>query len=141
MNLIDTTKQLVGMRKKWLDESELALKKLEQLPLELKELEGTSADVTSDKLYLGFPFQVGIIDVLKAVGVYDLTYSASDYSDSWTLTGEYDLPDGMEVKISVSNAVTPAHCRIEKYEEMQQVTRFRAICEEDGKQIHTTTKV
>lgn len=131
----------VRIREQWLMEAKQALRLIEQLPTELQEIEATSADMNTGTLYISFKFNPEIVDLLKRLGVYDLTYVASSFNGNWQLNGEYDLPDKTEVKISVQDAETPPHCRIEKFDKLETVTRYRAICEDEGKEITQTTKV
>lgn len=139
--LREQAESIVGLRKQWLEEAEQALSLLEQLPEELQGIEAGSADMNGKELQISFQFYPEIVELLKRLGVYDLTYVSSSLSGDWKLNGEYDLPDGTEVKITVMNAETPPHCRIEKFVKKEMVTRYRAICEDTDKEITQTTKV
>ncbi len=135
--LLERTEELIKRQQQYLDQAIKAKEMVNLLPPELQALNG-EADTGWYGIDLKVEFNTfyndsaDLLKIAKMAGVQGLQ-SKMYYPDNWHAIGELMLSNGLKAEIHLGHLPKPPACRIEEYQET--VTKYKAICEETGKEV------
>jgi len=127
MNLIESADDQINLMRRWLKEANEARELVEELPAEVKALNGS---VSLNGGTLSLTIYKSTVEVIQALNRLGVAFGKARvaYSDDWCVSGEVTLTTGTKMKVTAHGIDAPVNCHIESYEET--VTRYRSVCEE-----------
>ncbi len=132
--LYKAIEDIIKMRQDWLDEALKARELAELLPDEIKGMDITYADFSSNKLTLNIDNKDATLTTLKTLGVQGLKIQVNAWMKGYFhAQGDGVLPDGSNFRVFVSNVDKPEGCRVEE----RVVTRTEnvLVCEQTGQPV------
>lgn len=139
VTLLDRTLERIQGRTKALKQATDVLAYIDKLPKELQELCGDAdTGYSSCVLHINYwqweNVDVDLLKVAKMAGVTGLAPRMSS-PNHWSASGELVIDGDKIVDVNLYALPKPQLCRIEEYEEVQTVKKYKAICAETGEEM------